>query len=67
MGNIGNQLHLEPFAGNGGTDCFFMLGLHVKKLGFRLCKGTITDSDRQTSLKAAKLLFEMLQVSAVLP
>lgn len=48
-------------------DCFFMLSLYIKELGFRLCKGTITDSDRQTSLKAAKLLFEMLQVSAVLP
>ena len=48
-------------------DCFFMLSLYIKELGFRLCKGTITDSDRQTSLKAAKPLFEMLQVSAVLP
>lgn len=67
MGNIGNQLYLEPFAGNSGTDCFFMLGLHVKKLGFRLSESTIPNSDRQTSLKAVKLLFEMLQVSAVLP
>ena len=44
-----------------------MLGLHVKKLGFRLRKGTITNRDMQTPLKAAKLLFEMLQVRAVLP
>ena len=67
VGNIGDQLHLEPFAGNGGTDCFLMLGLDLQKLGFRPGESTVSNGDGPPLLKIVQLGFEMLQIGAVPP
>ena len=67
VGNIGNQLYLKPFAGDGGTDCFLMLGLDLQKLGFRPGESTVSNGDGPPLLKIVQLGFEMLQIGAVPP
>lgn len=65
--NIGDQLNLKPFAGDGGTDRLLMPRLYLKKLSLRLRKGSMAYSDWLAILIIVKLFFEMMQIGTILP
>ena len=66
VGNVGDQLHLEPFAGNRRADGFLLPEAYRKQLGFGLRKcAVIFYCDGQALEEVVQLLPQVIQVFAV--